>query len=336
MKILKGLGILVLILVVIWLVMCIIAPAKMEVSRSITIDRSAAVIFPEVNDIRNRMNWSPWELADTTMKVTYGEITEGVGAVSSWDSENSGTGRQEILESQLNSYIKTQLEFDDRPGINYSEWMFEDMGGSTKVNWTFDGSESSFPTRFFNLLFKGMVVDQYEKGLQNLKEFAEAKPHIVVKDIGSEVFRSELTVTQYIITTRDTTTPDGLSDVYEASYAAISAFMLEKGLEREAAPIGIYHHYSDTMVIVEPGIPVNEPLEVPEGMFLTEIAPTAVASATHLGPWENIGSTHESIILWIDANGAEITGSPWHVYFNNLDEVKDPSQLYTQVHYPIK
>lgn len=336
MKILKGVGIVVLLVVVAWLVMCIIAPAKMEVSRSITINRSAAVIFPEVNEMRNRVNWSPWEMADTTMVYSYGDISKGVGAVGTWVSEESGAGRQEIIESRPFEHIKTQLEFEERPGINYSEWFFEETGDSTQVTWTFDGAPAPFPTRFLNLVFAGMVEKKYEQGLENLKEFAEAKPHIVVKDLGAEVFRSELRETQYIITMRDTVNPLELNGFYESAYTAITAFMDEQGLEREAAPVGIYRYFSDSLYVVEPGIPVNAPVDVPEGMMLVEIAPTAVASATHLGARELIFFTHHNIKQWIAKNGAEISGDPWHVYFNELKDVSDPNQLYTQVHFPIK
>ena len=336
MKVLKILLVVLAVLVAVFIVVNLVSPSKMIVAKSITVHRSAPTVFPEMNDLRNRVNWSPWELADSTMEISYGDVTEGVGARTSWVSENSGSGSQEIVESRPYEFIKTQLEFDDRPGINYSEWRLEELGDSTLVTWTFDGSESPFWGRMFNLIFKGMVEEMYESGLKNLKEYVEAKPRIVIKDIGAEVFQSELTSPQFIITMIDTTTPDGVKEVYEHAYSAIAMFMEEKGLEKEAAPVGIYHAYSDSLVILEPGIPVSSAVEVPEGMIMKEIAPTKVASATHVGAWENIGSTHEAIMKWIEENGAEMNGSPWHVYFNTLEEVEDPANLYTQVHYPIK
>lgn len=337
MKILKIIGIIVLVVIVIGVIVNIISPVKMEVTKSITIDRSAATIFMEVNELKNRVQWSPWELADSTMVISYGEITEGVGASASWVSENSGIGKQEIIESRSNSYIRTQLEFDDRPGINYSVWTFEETGDSTNVTWTFDGSETAFPFRFFNLIFQGMVEDMYVTGLHNLKEVAESKSRIIIKNITAEVFASELNQTQHIITMIDTTNPDGISEFHRTAYAAIGVFMKENGLEKEAAPVGIYHFYSDTLVILEVGIPIAEDVEVPQGMNMLVIPPTKVASSTHVGSWDDIGETHDAIDSWLEANDAEMNGHPWHVYFNTLEEVgNDPSKLYTQVHYPIK
>jgi len=337
MKFLKVIGVIVLVILVIGVIVNFISPVKMEVSESIIIKRSAATIFLEVNDLKNRKQWSPWELADTTMVISYGEITEGVGATTSWISNESGTGKQEIIESTVSSHIKTELIFDDRPGVNYSVWTFEELGDSTNVTWTFDGAESPFLFRFFNLVFQGMVEESYRTGLKNLKELAESRSRIMIKNITAEVFASELSQIQHIITMIDTVDPDGISEFHATAYAAIGAFMAENGLENEAAPVGIYHFYSDTLVILEVGIPISEAVEIPEGMNMLEIPPTKVASATHVGSWDDIGKTHDAIDAWLEENGIEMNGYPWHVYFNTLEQVGgDPAKLYTQVHYPIK
>ena len=336
MKFLKITGVVLVLILLLGIVVNLIAPIKMIVSRSIEIERSAATVHSVVNDLSERNNWSPWELADSTMVISFGAMTEGVGAKYSWVSENSGSGEQEIVESRPTNYIKTQLEFGDRPGINYSEWKFEELGGITTVTWSFDGSKTAFPVRFFNLIFQGMVEEKYETGLGNLKEYVEGMSRILIKDITAEVFKSELSTTQYIITMIDTTTPAGLPDVYANAFSSIEAFMKEQGLEREAAPVGIYHFFSDSMVVVEPGIPIKERVEVPEGFNMLVIEPTFVASATHVGPWENIGPVHEAIEQWISDNAEEMNGNPWHVYFNDLSEAEDPANLYTQVHYPIQ
>ncbi len=336
MKALKILGVFLLIIVIVGVILAVIAPSKLSVSRSVVIDRSANIVFTEVNDLSKWGAWSPWEKKDSTIVNTFSENPVGVGAVMSWTSENSGSGSQEITESRASEHIKTMLKMDDWESVSYSEWSFEESGDSTEVTWLFDGEEIGFPMNIMNLFIKGMLEEQYELGLSGLKEVVEAKPRIVIKNITAEVFASELSQTQHIITMIDTTTPDGIAKVYENAYLMIGAFMAEHGLEKEAAPVGIYHSYSDSLVILEAGIPVAKAVEVPDGMNMLEIPPTRVASATHVGSWETIGETHEAIDQWIEENGAEMNGYPWHVYFNTLEEAGDPSRLYTQVHYPIK
>ncbi|HEX7631619.1 MAG TPA: SRPBCC family protein [Lacunisphaera sp.] len=153
-------------------------PAQYRVTRSTTIAAPAAAIFPEINDFHRWSDWSPWEKLDPNMKRTFAGPTAGVGTSYAWEGNSAvGSGRMTIAESKPAELIRIDLEFiKPMPGLAPTEFTFKPEGGGTTVTWTMTG-EKNYISKVFCMFMNmdKMVGGDFEKGLAQLKQVAEAK-----------------------------------------------------------------------------------------------------------------------------------------------------------------
>ena len=150
-------------------------PNEAKVERSIAIKAPIAVVFENVNDLKKNAAWSPWAAHDPTMVTPYGEITRGVGASSSWTSDEMGSGSMRITESVPYSSILIDLDFKEE-GTARSYWKFSELDGLVSVTWGFTSPAESFGEKFLALLMDSFVGPYYEEGLAKLKTVSEESP----------------------------------------------------------------------------------------------------------------------------------------------------------------
>ncbi len=174
MKILKNIILGVIALVVLMAVIALVAlPRQSKVERSVVIAAPADVIFDQVNDLKKNEAWSPWK--DPTMKLTYGPVTEGKGAQSSWTSKDMGSGSMTIEESVPSSAITIGLDFGAM-GQAKALWNFVPEGEGVKVTEVMASDAGMNPAkRWMSLLSDKMVGPYFEKGLAALKQISEAR-----------------------------------------------------------------------------------------------------------------------------------------------------------------
>src|SRR5690349_20510364 len=99
-------------IIVVLLIIGFVLPGKMELSKSITVNAPAGYLFEEINNLESNAKWSYWNnLYKDDMKVVYGDIKSGVGAISEWDGSESGKGKMTITESVPDKSIKMDLDF---------------------------------------------------------------------------------------------------------------------------------------------------------------------------------------------------------------------------------
>lgn len=162
-------------LVALVLVIAAFRPVDFSCSRSIVISAPPSAIFPEVNDYRKWVVWSPFEL-DPAIQRTFSGPATGVGASYSWSGNREvGEGRATITESVPGEKVQMKLEFV-RPfaGTNIAEFTFKPQGSQTVVSWSFTG-HNNFMCRVVGVFvnMEKMVGGQFEKGLGSLKTLAE-------------------------------------------------------------------------------------------------------------------------------------------------------------------
>ena len=174
MKIVKWIVIIMLVLAVLFVIIGISLPDRGVIERSVLIKAPVAVVFENVNNLRNHEKWDPWQAADKTMKITYGPVTSGRGASYSWTSVDSGTGTQTITESVPNSLVKTELNFTDMGSTATGWFSFAEAGGSVRVTEGFmSAPHKCFCGRYLDLLINPEIGKYFVKGLDRLKEVSE-------------------------------------------------------------------------------------------------------------------------------------------------------------------
>jgi hypothetical protein len=175
-KFLRITGISLLVLLIVYLVLCAVAP-PMAVEKSVVINAKDSVIFSKIGDFKQWHSWSPWEEADAeiTKNMTISGAPYTKGHDSNWKDKNGNTGRQIIEELTPYSYMKTALYFpaeSKTPG--YGEFNLSPDGNNTKVVWSMKGS-MPFMMRGMGLLMgmNKMLGKTFDKGLNNLKRECE-------------------------------------------------------------------------------------------------------------------------------------------------------------------
>ena len=117
MKILSRVALVLLVLVAILIAVIAIQPAEFTIERSVGIAAPPAVIQPNLEDLHAFNAWQPFARMDPNMTVRYDGPESGVGASSSWVSEQMGKGRMTITR------VESDREGFARGRPDYRSWL---------------------------------------------------------------------------------------------------------------------------------------------------------------------------------------------------------------------
>ncbi len=172
-------------------------PRITNVQRSLVMQAPAEVIFDQVNDLKKNEAWSPWK--DPTMVITYGSVTAGKGASSSWVSKKMGAGTMTIAETVPSSTINIDLNFGAM-GTAKALWTFTAEGDNVKVTETMTSDAGMNPAkRWMSLMSDKMVGPAFEKGLAALKQISESR--------AAEIKAEQVTQQAALVPTDETAQP---------------------------------------------------------------------------------------------------------------------------------
>lgn len=183
MKILKiiGIGLLSLILIAVIAVSVMSPTAHME--RSIVVNAPPASVFKQLSSFEEFNKWSPWAKMDPEVKHTLEGPATGVGAKMNWDGPKTGKGSQWTVEYEENKRVKNAMAFEGMKGQIFAEFVLEEIPEGTKVTWIYDsdvtgtGFGNASMTKFFNaFMLEGMMGDQFNQGLNDMKQMVESQP----------------------------------------------------------------------------------------------------------------------------------------------------------------
>lgn len=239
MKLLKKIGIAILVLLVLFVVAIFLVPQTFQVSVSENIDSKPSTLFNIVSDITLEKDWNPWQQQDTTMKSTYGEITKGVGATYSWDSKTMGSGSAEHIESIKNQKIVSKLDFGSM-GEGVANYIFEKDGAGTKMTWTLD-SKTRRPKNLMNILIRGEVKRSYRIGMENLAKLAKKREQQGMYR-GYQI-REDLLTDKYYVTRRDVVKMEDVPKFFAQSLGPLFKMLQQGGVEMDGPQTGlVYNH----------------------------------------------------------------------------------------------
>jgi hypothetical protein len=178
-------AVIVVIAVAVVLILAATKPGIFRVRRATTVNASPEKIFPLINDFHQWASGSPWEGKDPSMKRDYSGAASGRDAVYGWEgNKNVGSGRMEILESQMcessrPSKIVIKLDFfKPFEGHNTAEFTLLPQGEGTNVVtnviWEMYGP-APFMSKVMQVFLNmdSMIGKDFEIGLANLKRLVE-------------------------------------------------------------------------------------------------------------------------------------------------------------------
>ena len=154
----------------------LLLPRSYSIAVSAEIAAPASQVFPEINQLSNWKNWSPWG-EQAGLNIEYGGAQAGVGSVQTW-SDPRGNGKLWITESVPNELVKYRMYSGGFPEMESSIQLkpAESDPSKTIVTWASEGSLPSGPFYgYFSMLFEPGMQAEYDRGLGKLKSFIESK-----------------------------------------------------------------------------------------------------------------------------------------------------------------
>lgn len=332
MKALKIIGIVVLVLLGAYVVAALVAPATLVVERSVVVSATPAEVYPHVACFKNWEPWNPWDAMDTTNVNDFSEQACGVGSWYSWKGDQTGEGRQEILEARENEYIKCSLVFGMDPTPQTSEWFFEATDEGTKVTWNFIGTETAFFSRPMNLMGEYFLGQAYESGLAALK--TEAENHPAEAEVQFDIQVIDLPATNYLLVSGDVK-PEDISLYFAENFGKIMAYMQTKGVDMAGHPSGLYFNWTDTLAKMAAAIPVASEVKGTDQIEFRQYPAGKALLIEHYGDYDEVGPAHYALEDHSVANGINLVGFAIEEYVTDPEQEPDTSKWLTRIVYPI-
>lgn len=329
-KIVIGIGVLLILFVGI----AFMLPSKTELSQSVTVQAPASYVFEEVNDLKNWKQWSYWEVKDTTIKTTYSEPSEGVGAKSSWTSAD-GPGSLTVTESEMNKAVKFDLSFMEGGDVAKGWYTFEAEGEGTKVTAGFLLDCGMNPVlRWLGFLFiKPEIQKSFDHQLAKIKEIAEAKPKFTVAI-------SEVTIEPFfyvgISTTMSPQDQTAITAQMGKSFEELMTMLAKAKVEMQGHPLCLYPSFSETSMEMICALPIPAGAKIPSRYPVSGVEQTLAVKAIHMGDYAKMMDTHLQIDSYVKFKKLEMNGAPWESYATDPYKVKDTAQWITEIYYPVK
>lgn len=339
MKVLKYIGIGLVALIAVYLIISAFMPAKMSTVRTVVINAPASSVFEEVNEYKNWNKWSPWYAMEPTMEQTYSEPSAGQGAWTSWKGKEMGEGKQTIVESRANEYIKTELEFGDWDSKNYSDFTFRDSAGATVVEWGFEGSEMPVYARMMNLMMKGMLDKEFDNGLASLKKVAEEKAANGGGAASYEIHEADMPERVFIAFKDTSVSWEKIGEFLGAHFSVLFEAAGKAKLEVSGPPTGLYFKWDETAktTSMAAAIQVKGDAKTKVEGFETIVVPMGKnLHIAYMGPYEKTENAHYAMDTYMKEKNLEQMLPVIEEYVTDPQKEPDTNKWLTNIYYPVK
>lgn len=316
-------------------------PSEVHVERSISIDRPAPTVFAMLNGWHTFNTWSPWAAQDPSATYTLSGPATGVGARMEWigDPRLSGKGAQEIIASDPYRLVRFRLNFDQE-GEAIAYFALEELVSGTRVTWGFDtdlteGQSflSGIAARYFGLFFDRWIGADFEKGLANLKTFAESLPNVDIYGLDVEILDVEPVEILYI-ETGSRQDPGDIANALSGAYQQIMGYINGHGLRTAAQPMAITRAWDENGYAFDAAIPVELRDDIePEGQVKAGLSPSGRAvRVVHHGPYDQMMPTYEKLAAYMAAHGLNEGSVSWEQYISDPGITPD-DELITHIYF---
>jgi hypothetical protein len=167
-------------IVALFFVVALFVDDSFKVEKSKTIQVNHQVAFDYISNLKNQKDFGAWFDLDPKMKIWYEGNPGEVGSKVCWKSKNKeiGRGEEEIIRIQDGKRIDFKLRIFEPEPMEAELYMETKplKEETTKIIWALNG-EISYPWNII-LLFNDVsaeIVDDLEKGLENLKPILEKR-----------------------------------------------------------------------------------------------------------------------------------------------------------------
>ena len=338
MKVLKWIGIILLVIIVLVIVVSLFLPKEYKYETKVIIKAPVSSVYEEVNNLKNWRKWDPWIARDTNAIETFSGSEMGAGQVREWKSEKRdvGNGKMEIVESEENSYQKNALYFAGSDEPTYSEWFFVETDEGTEVTWKMEFSMGFNPVMIiWSKAMESNMKTSFINGLNNLKELVEAKPV-------EEAFDPEISdiSEMVVLCVKDSCSFEERGSVMSKRFTELGKFISENDLDDKGKYMARYNIWNEEQgyTIFETMVLVGINSEVEDEVFYLDTIPAGKSvEVSFRGDYEGekFMKAHTALGEFIMLNNLEMSGYPFEDYIFGPHNTDDPNSYFTKIIYPV-
>ncbi|MDQ8005235.1 MAG: SRPBCC family protein [Pedobacter sp.] len=177
MKFLKIFLVVIVVFIAIFLIGGLFLPKVFSVTRTTNIAANDTVVYKNIADLNNFLQWNAWSKMDPKAKVEITGIPEQAGHTYHWKGEKAGEGEMRLEAVKPVEEIKIAMRFiEPFESAAKTQFNLSKESDSTKVTWTISGENNIFSKWMcaFGIMDKTLGKD-FEDGLKSLKEMSEKK-----------------------------------------------------------------------------------------------------------------------------------------------------------------
>ena len=341
MKLLKYILLVIVVLIIGGLLYVIMQPSEYDVKRANVIKAPISKVFNTVNDIKTWEKWGPWHDKDSTIVVTYGDKTVGVGASDSWTSKD-GPGNMKTIAVVKNKSIHQKMQFDDYTPTDIY-WEFKEVEGGTEVTWRMQEKNAPFVFKMFAVMSGGwdkMFGEMETKGLENLER-------IILEDMKNnppfrigEVKAVDIEAKSFIgFHHKMKINHEDMTKAFQEDMPKAGMYAMKSGLKYgDFTPGSVYTVYDEESGETEfyVGLILHKKLKPGDGMKEISIKKSKGVMISKFGDYGTGDyEAHMAIDAYLKANKLEQNWPLWELYVNDPTTVK-PEKIQTDIYYPIK
>ena len=337
MKVLKILGLLLLLVIAFFLIGGAIQPTHFEYTGTTSIDAPKKIIFEKINDLRTWEEWGPWKDLDSTIAMTFGDKTKGVGASYTWTAKDDKGGKMTITEATPYTSQKGKVEFADGYGGDSFFKLEDGPNGTTKTTWGY-AWDVPYPFNAIAVFTGGKTKkdmdSMFTPGLANLKKMCEEANQGMYR--GYRVKNMEYPGASYLMI-RDKIKIAGIQQFYETNFGAIMGAMAAKGIEMAGFPCGVFYEWDEEkgMTDMAAAIPVGDKgASAAKGNIkLVEVPASKGLFIDYYGPYEGSGEAHLAMEEYGKDKGITFKTPVIEAYASDPSTEPDTARWLTKVYY---
>lgn len=345
MRKLKILGSIIIAVPILLLLISFFLPSTCVVQRSISINAPASTIYSQINNFQNWRKWAPWEQHDKTIKYTYNNIPQGVGAKQSWTSTQSGNGELAITQAEEPNLLVANMLFSDFNLHSTNTWTLKEQENkNTLLTWSNQAQLGYSPTmRYMGLFMENMMAPDFEIGLKNIKNISENAPQTNINQAPTHSDSTKNTITIMpnqippltLLGIKVNCAPNQIYTKFTEAQTQIANYLKKINIQAAGPSMSIYNEYNDQKATFMVAIPIAEKVSGEKNINLIRIKGGNTLSCKYIGAYSGLQTIHETIKQHLKTNKIAQNGNPWEEYLIAPPAQPDSNKWETLVYYPI-
>lgn len=336
----------VLILLVIGLaVLPFFLPKNMYVEEEFVFDQPIEKVYNHFNDLRKFSDFNANISADSAVILNFSSPTFGEDAHFSWQSDvkEVGEGTLNIIETRTHEYIVYDVRYGDSES-NVSEVIFQRMSDEqTRVIWTFDAAEVSYPFQIINLFMKGKVKSNLRKSMENLNDLLQRPIQLDYRnlDVDKGGFQVVERVSKNLfgILQQTSLMEEEMNTAMGETFGLLRSYLIdanEMNPEEIGLPVVLWKQ-KDTesdLALFYCGFIIDKSVEEVEDMEFVEIPGGQYLTTFHNGDFSTLDITHNRLRQFAESKEISLSRDVMDVYHNEINASAEES-MRIQVFIPI-